>query len=184
MGALKATQRRAHACVWGGLTYKHPASMIFVSVHTRVFVCRMLHLRVCARLLLPPNNLQTCMAFNFEWRQMLCRPILRQWKEPFLSTYRSMGSHSIRKSETISTRLMTPFWGAGELWPRGRRVASGGARKSIQAGWGISLTAFIMSALHFFSVLSGNTLQIAYCSRVLNALSLWSRFSKAPHNTL
>lgn len=87
-----------------------------------------------------------------------------------------MGSHSIRKSETISTRLMTPFWGAGELWPQGRRVAGGGARKGNQTGWGISLTAFIMTALHFFSVLPGNTIQITYCSRVLNAL-LWSCFS-------
>lgn len=156
--------------------YELPLSVIFASVHTRVYACRCCtSMSVHAYLHLTSP---TCTAFNFEWRQMLCRPILRQWKEPFLSAYRSMGSHSIRKSETISTRLMTLFWGAGELWPRGRRVAGGGARKSIQAGWGISLTAFIMSALHFFSVLSGNTFQIAYCSRVLNALSLWSYFSK------
>lgn len=117
-------------------------------------------------------------AFNFEWRQMLCRLKLRQWKEPFLSTYRSMSSHSIIKSEAISTRLMTPFWKAGELWPRGRRIVGGGARKSTSAGWGISLTAFIMSAIYFFSVSSSNTSQIAYCGLLLNGLSLWSSVSK------
>ena len=123
----------------------------------------------------------TCKGFNCEWRQMLRRPILRQWKEPFLSTYRSMGSHSIRKSETISTQLMTPFWGAGELWPQGRIVAGGGARKSIKTGWEISLTACIMSALHFFSVLWNKwyTLQIAHCGRVLTTFSLWSNFLKS-----
>lgn len=119
-----------------------------------------------------------CVAFNFEWRQMLCRLKLRQWKEPFLSTYRSMSSHSIRKSEAISTRLMTPFWKAGELWPQGRRIAGGGARKSTQAGWGISLTAFIMSAIYFFSVSSSNTSQRAYCGMLLNVLSLWSSVYK------
>lgn len=141
-------------------------------------VCRILvwietpdpHMWVCQN----PTLSSECVAFNFEWRQMLCRLKLRQWKEPFLSTYRSMSSHSIRKSEAISTRLMTPFWKAGELWPQGRRIVGGGARKSTQTGWGISLTAFIMSAIYFFSVSSSNTSQIAYCGMLLNVLSLWS----------
>lgn len=175
MGGLKAIVHAwvcERVCVCES-TYEHPLCDSCVWTHICVCVCRC-YVHACLYPISP-----ACTAFNFEWRQMLRRPILRQWKEPFLSTYRSMGSHSIRKSETISTQLMTPFWGAGEFWPQGRRVAGGGARKSIQAEWGISLTAFIMSALHFFSVLSGKyyTFQIAYCSRVLNALSLWSSFS-------
>lgn len=54
-------------------------------------------------------------------------------------------------------------------------MAGGGARKSTPAGWRISLTAFIMRAIHFFSVLSSNTFQIAYCGMLLNVMSLWSK---------
>lgn len=134
MGALKATQRKAvlHACECKCVC--ECVSAVFLQFFASVHTC--LHANAAPPCVCMPTftSSPTCMAFNFEWRQMLCRPILRQWKEPFLSTYRSMSSHSIRKSETISTRLMTPFWKAGELWPRGRRVAGGGARKK-HAGW-------------------------------------------------
>lgn len=155
--ACERERERKRTCLFSAFFFRFCTCMFACKCCTSVCVCTFFF-----------TSSQTRMAFNFEWRQMLRWPILRQWKEPFLSTYRSMSSHSIRKSETISTWLMTPFWKAGELWPRGRRAAGGGARESISAGWGISLTAFIMSAIHFFSVLSSNTYQIAYCGMLLN----------------
>lgn len=190
MGALKATHRRAvvHECVHLRVCLCALATVTLVSLQrcvlTSMCCCTFMCLHRCFDLASPKST-----GLNFEHTQMLCKAIVRQWKESFLSTYRSMGSHSIRKSETISTKLMTPYWGAGKHWPKGRMVAGGGARKSVETGWDISLTACIMSAPHVFIVSQNkwHNLLRAWYSRVLTTsplLALFQQVLKLTHLSL
>ena len=74
---------------------------------------------------------------------------------------------SIRNFEAISASLMTPFWGCCGVFGPGVRCrwVGGGMQKAVKAGWGISLTAFIMRALLLMSVLSSKqkALGKTYC---------------------